>query len=166
MNLLGVDPGKTGALARFADGAPDIVVDMPLGVHGVDGLGVWHLLLDWQIDEAFIESTHAMPTNGSKAAFSQGDSNGALRTAIGIAGIPLTWVPPRAWQTHAGLFAMTSGVKMTMTERKRRARMRAIELMPTMVDYLDRAKDHNRAEALLIGRFGCATSIMSAVADG
>jgi hypothetical protein len=41
--------------------------------------------------------------------------------------------------------------------------MRAQELFPSMVDFLDRAKDHNRAEALLIGRFGCATSIMGAV---
>jgi hypothetical protein len=162
VNLLGVDPGRTGALARFANGVPELVVDMPLGVHGVDGLGVWHLLLDWQIDEAFIESSHAMPANGSKAAYSQGDSNGALRTAIAIAGIPLTWVRPAQWQAHANL----SGWTGTATERKHRSRMRAQELMPTMVDYLDRAKDHNRAEALLIGRYGCATSILQAVVDG
>jgi hypothetical protein len=162
VNVLGIDPGVTGALALFSQGSPQAVVDIPRGVHGVDGVGVWHLLMDWQVDEAFMESTHAMPVNGSKAAYSLGDSNGALRTAIGIMGVPLTWVRPAQWQAWSGL----SGFTGTATERKRRSRMRAQEVCPTMIDYLDRAKDHNRAEALLIGRYGCATSIMSAVADG
>jgi hypothetical protein len=100
-----------------------------------------------------------MPKNGSKAAYSQGDSNGALRTAVHIMGVPLTWVPAIKWQGHAGL-----GISgLTDIERKRRSRMRAIELFPSMADWLNRAKDHNRAEALHIGRFGCATSIVAAV---
>jgi hypothetical protein len=162
MRLVGIDPGKTGAISLFVDGFPTSVVDMPLGVLGIDGAEVFRILRLWEADEAFVEVTHAMPKNGSKAAFSQGDSNGALRTAVGIARIPMTWALPRAWQSHAGL---TTSVRMTDIERKRRSRMRAIELFPGMADELARVKDHNRADALLIGRFGVATSIMSAVLD-
>ena len=162
VRLVGIDPGRTGALALFDGGDPVDVVDMPLGVHGVDGLAVWRQLLEWKADEVVMEVTHAMPRNGSKAAYSQGDSNGALRTAVTIAGRPLTWVRSVDWQRQVGLV----GGGFTDVERKRRARMRAIELMPTMEDWLGRAKDHNRAEALLIARYGARTSIMSAVANG
>jgi hypothetical protein len=159
MRIVGIDPGKTGALALFVEGFPTSVMDMPLGVHGVDGAVVFRQLKLWDADEVYIERTHAMPRNGSKAAYSQGDSNGALRTAVHIAGIPLIWVPPLDWQRSAGL-----GISgLTDIERKRRSRMRAIELCPGMADWLNRAKDHNRAEALLIGRFGVKTSITTAV---
>jgi crossover junction endodeoxyribonuclease RuvC len=162
MRIVGIDPGKTGAIALFVEGYPTTVMDMPLGVHGVDGTAVFRQLKLWEADEAFIELTHAMPKNGSKAAYSQGDSNGALRTAVGIAQLPLTWVRPQEWQRAAGL----TGGGFTDIERKRQARMRAIELMPGMSDWLNRAKDHNRAEALLIGRYGVATSIMAVLANG
>jgi hypothetical protein len=38
--------------------------------------------------------------------------------------------------------------------------------MPSMASWLERVKDHNRAEALLIGRYGVATSIMAVLANG
>lgn len=159
LRIVGIDPGKTGALALFVDGTASGVFDMPLGVHGVDGKAVHEQLMRWKVDEVYIERTHAMPRNGSKAAFSQGDSNGALRTAVHIAGVPLIWVTPLDWQRSAGL-----GISgLTEIERKRRSRMRAIELCPSMADWLNRAKDHNRAEALLIARFGVKTSITAAL---
>jgi len=162
MNIVGIDPGKTGALALFTDGHPQAITDMPLTVGGVDGKKVWELLVHWKPDEVYIEATHAMPLNGSQAAYSQGDSNGALRTAVHLSNVPLIWVRPMQWMTHAQL----AGFKGTAIERKRRSRMRAIELFPDFIEDLHRAKDHNRAEALLIGRYGCATSITAAVLGG
>lgn len=159
MNIVGIDPGKTGALALFVDGNPQAVIDMPLTVGGIDGREVFLRIIEWKANEVYVESTHAMPLNGSKAAYSQGDSNGALRTAVHCAHIPLIWVRPAQWQTQAGL----TGFKGPDIERKRRSRMRALELFPSMSDWLNRAKDHNRAEALHIGRYGVATSITAAV---
>lgn len=161
MIACGIDPGVTGAISLFVDGKAFKVTDLPLGFHGVDGLALHEQLREWAVDEAFVEVTHAMPKNGSKASYSQGDSNGAIRTAVQIAGIPLTWVRSVDWQRHAGLL----GSGYTDIERKRRSRTRAIELFPGLIGMLGRSKDHNRAEALMIGRFGVATSIMSAVAD-
>ena len=159
MNIVGVDPGVTGALALFRDGQPWDVVDMPRGIIGIDGKGVYEVLRDWHADEVYIEITHATPKNGSKASFSQGDTNGALRTACHIAEVPLTWVRSVDWQRSAGLI----GSGLTDIERKRRSRMRAIELFPGMNFKLTRVKDHNRAEALMIGRYGVKTSIVMAV---
>jgi hypothetical protein len=159
VKIVGIDPGKTGAIAFFIDGEPAAIRDMPIAVDGIDGRRVSELLSHWEANEVYIERSHAMAANGSKAAYSQGDSNGALRTAAHMAKVPLIWVPPMTWQRHAGL--AQSG--LTAIERKRRSRMRAMELFPTMADYLNRAKDHNRAEALLIGRYGVQTSITSAV---
>lgn len=163
MNIVGIDPGLTGALALFKDNQPWDVVDMPRGVVGIDGKGVYDLLYRWDAHEVYMESTHAMPKNGSKAAYSQGDSNGSIRTAVHIAAIPLVWVRSVEWQKHAGL---TRVAPMTDIERKRRSRMRAIELFPAMNFKLTRAKDHNRAEALMIARYGCATSITGMVLSG
>lgn len=149
-------------MALLVDGKATDVDDLPLGFHGVDGAGVHAILDEWHADEVFVELTHAMPKNGSKAAYSQGDSNGAIRTAVQLFGAPLTWVRSVDWQRHSGLL----GSGYTDVERKHRSRMRAIELMPVMAEQLRRVKDHNRAEALLIARFGVATSILSAVTTG
>jgi hypothetical protein len=149
-------------MGLLVDGKATDVADLPLGFYGVDGREVEEMLLAWRTDEVFVELTHAMPKNGSKAAYSQGDSNGAIRTAVQIYGVPLTWVRSVDWQRNAGLL----GSGYTDVERKHRSRMRAIELFPEMLPQLRRVKDHNRAEALLIARYGVATSILSAVVDG
>jgi hypothetical protein len=161
VRFVGIDPGVTGALALIA---PDDtqVHDMPRTVDGVDGKLLWKLLALWGPDEVIVERTHAMPKNGSKAAYSQGDSNGSIRTAVHITGIPLVWVPPQTWQRHYSLF----GGNFTDTERKQRSRWRAQELFPSLADQLGRAKDHNRAEALLIAEYGKRTSITAAVLSG
>jgi hypothetical protein len=162
VNVCGIDPGRTGAIALFTSGRAFDVVDLPIGFHGVDGLALYEQLRDWKADEVFVELTHAMPKNGTKASYSQGDSNGAIRTAVQIAGMPLTWVRSVDWQRHSGLL----GSGYTDMERKHRSRMRALELFPGFKHHLKRVKDHNRAEAMLIARYGVATSIMSAVRDG
>ena len=160
MRFIGIDPGVTGAIALLTPG-DTYVYDMPHDMDGIDGALVYRLLVEWQPDEVYIERTHAMPTNGSKAAYSLGDTNGCLRTAVHILRIPLIWVPPKQWQGHFNL----SG-KYTDRDRKDRSRWRAQELFPTLADQLTKVKDHNRAEALLIAEYGRRTSITKAVTSG
>lgn len=162
MKIVGIDPGLSGAIAVLTEGMP-AVYDMPRDMDGVAGGTVYRLLASLEPDEIYIERTHAMPKNGSKAAYSQGDSNGCLRTAVHILrSAPLIWVPPRKWQTEYSLF----GGGFTDLERKNRSRWRAQELFPTLADELNRSKDHNRAEALLIAEYGRRTSITTAVVNG
>jgi hypothetical protein len=161
VRFCGIDPGVTGALAFLNDGVPS-VVDMPRDMDGVNGHEVYALLRVWEPDEVYVERTHAMPVNGSKAGYSLGDSNGSIRAAVHIAHVPLIWVTPRSWQQSFGLF----GGAFNDAERKTRSRHRAIELYPTLADQLGRIKDHNRAEALLIATYGARTSITQAVISG
>lgn len=160
MRIVGIDPGTTGAIAVLIDDVPQIF-DMPRNTDGVAGDTIYRLLHSLDPAEVYIERVHAMP-KGSKANFSQGDTNGCLRTAVHILRIPLIWVPPRKWQTEFGLFA--GGY--TDIERKQRSRWRAQELFPTIADQVNRVKDHNRAEALLIAEYGRRTSITAAVVNG
>ena len=161
MRFIGIDPGVTGAIALLTPG-DTYVYDMPRNMDGVAGDTLYRLLVEWQPDEVYVERTHAMPINGSKATYSLGDTNGCIRTAVHILRIPLIWVPPKQWQAQ---FSLTT-VGITDKERKNRSRWRAIELFPTLADQLGRMKDHNRAEALLIAEYGRRTSITKAVVNG
>jgi len=160
MKIIGIDPGLTGAIAVLDETAE--VYDMPRDMDGIAGGTIYRLLAEWEPDEVYIERTHAMPTNGSKAAYSQGDSNGCLRTAVHIVKRPLIWVTPRQWQMAYGLF----GGAFSDKDRKDRSRWRAQELWPHLADKLGRSNDHNRAEALLIAEYGRRTSITQAVLNG
>jgi len=160
MKIVGIDPGVTGALALI-DGDDVRVYDMPRDTDGIAGTTVYRLLSKWDPAEVYIERTHAMPMNGSKATYSLGDTNGSLRTAVHILRIPLIWVPSLKWQNEFSL----RKPGLTDAERKNRSRWRAQELFPTLADQLGRIKDHNRAEALLIAEYGRRTSITKAVTN-
>jgi crossover junction endodeoxyribonuclease RuvC len=161
MKIVGIDPGVNGAIALL-DNEVATVHDMPRDADGIAGAKIYQLLSQWEPLEVYVERTHAMPKNGSKAAYSQGDTNGCLRTAVHILKIPLVWVTPREWMSHYSLF----GGGFNDLERKARSRWRAQELFPSLADQLGLAKHHNRAEALLIANYGRKTSITAAVRDG
>jgi len=160
MKIVGIDPGVTGALALI-DGDDVRVYDMPRDTDGIAGVTVYRLISKWDPAEVYIERTHAMPMNGSKATYSLGDTNGSLRTAVHILRIPLIWVPSLKWQNEFSL----RKPGLTDAERKNRSRWRAQELFPTLADQLMRIKHHNRAEALLIAEYGRRTSITKAVTN-
>lgn len=149
MRVLGIDPGLTGALALLNDeGALVGVHDIPTVDGQIDGYQLKLTIAALAPDHVFVELLHAMPKNGSRAAFSQGDSWGAIRTAIQCARIPYTTVTPSKWKQRLGI---TRGA--TDKERKEISRRRAIELYPGL-GFFDRKKDHNRAEAALIATYG------------
>ena len=159
MRFVGIDPGLTGAIALLTPDESQ-VHDLPRNTDGLAGDTIYRLLVEWDPTEVYVERTHAMPTNGSKAGYSLGDSNGSIRTAVHIAKVPLVWVPPLKWQNHFHLTGVTD------KDRKDRSRWRAQELWPSLADQLGRARDHNRAEALLIAEYGRRTSITAAVLNG
>lgn len=72
---------------------------------------------------------------------SLGDSRGAVRGVVAARGYSVRWVTPRTWK---GYFALPADKEL--------ARAKAIQLYPEAS--LERKKDHNRAEACLISRYG------------
>lgn len=147
--FLGVDPGLTGALALlYSDGRMHSVEDLPVMARGkgrvkheVDPAALARLLRPHAdlIRLAVVEQVNAMPGQGAASVFSLGHSLGSIVGVVQALSIPLRLVAPAVWKRAAGVSA-----------DKHLARSEAIRLFPDAP--LDRAKDHNRAEALLLAR--------------
>lgn len=119
MNILGCDPGVSGALAIVSGDprTPALVTvrDMPtlhLSTAGKErnrldhsALGAWLMANASRIDHAVIEQVGAMPKQGVSSTFQFGMSYGALVQALASACIPYGFVTPRRWQAGVGLAA-------------------------------------------------------------
>ena len=165
MIFLGIDPGITGALAAATpSGKLEWVMDMPVRDAGkkgrkaqeIDGAELARLLRPHlpDIAEAWIEEVHAMPHfsrlpsskakgHGVQTAFGLGDSRGVIRGVCEALGIPVQRIYPVTWKKRYGLTG----------EAKDASRAAAIRLYPGC-EVLSRRKDHGRAEAILIARYG------------
>ena len=146
--IVGIDPGLTGAVA-FLDGESYFVEDMPVMAHGKGHSRVKNqvnpvelaAMLNQSIELVVIERVNSMPGQGSASIFSLGDTYGCIRGVVGALGLPMEAVNPREWKKYYNI-----------NSDKEIARARAIERYPK-VD-LSKKKHHNKAEALLIARYG------------
>ena len=148
MIILGIDPGLTGALAFWIDGAFDIY-DVPTVKARTRGREV-----DWSeaariidaaghIDHAIIESAAARPGQGVSSMFKFGYVCGGLRGLVAAHFIPVTYVTPRKWKAA-----------LDVPKAKDGARARASELFPKYSHIWQRVKDDGRAESAMIALYG------------
>lgn len=142
--IIGVDPGKTGALAVIDTEAWTIAIqDMPqepgrAGKDAVSPAGVARLFDAAQPDHVYIEDVWSSPQMGVVSAFNFGRNLGILEGACASRAI-LTKVRPQEWKA------------LTKTPKdKNEARRRAMQVFPCAFDLFSRAKDDGRAEAALI----------------
>jgi crossover junction endodeoxyribonuclease RuvC len=91
-----------------------------------------------------IENLHAMPRTGSVGGFSQGMGLGLWLGILAVLRVPVTRVEPARWKKD---LLIPAGAD------KNASIVRALQLFPSCAD-LDRKRDHNRAEALLIAEWG------------
>jgi len=150
--IIGIDPGLTGAIALVGN-TMAIVRDIPVMANGkgnakvkkcINPIGLKEIINEYMISGvsiAYLERVSSMPGQGVASMFSMGDTFGAIRTACLILGVPLEIITPQSWKKHYNLGA-----------DKEIIRTKAIELFPGCE--LHRKKDHNRAEALLIAKYG------------
>lgn len=167
--LISIDPGATGAFAVFDQntqqlehlGDLPLIRDMSTGWIDAQHLtSVLFRVLNGRPSTAIIERIHAMPKNGSQGAFSQGLTFGSTLAAVQLAGCRIEMVSPVSWKTQTGLTVRSR--KLTDRERKQLALDKARLLFPDAD--LERQKDHNRAEALLIGHWYLQRHVQKAVA--
>ncbi len=148
MRILGIDPGLSGALALFDDGALD-VFDVPTVKARARGREVdWSEAARWidaagHIDHAIIESAAAMPRQGVASMFKFGFVCGGLRALVAAHFIPVTYVSPKKWKGS-----------LSVPKAKDGARARASELFPLYSHLWQRVKDDGRAEAAMIALYG------------
>ena len=153
---LGIDPGLTGAFALLAPSGDAIAVeDLPVIRDGtlawIDSDRLLGRLLELRNGvpvTAVVERVHAMPKNGTQAAFSQGCTLGSIVATLQVAHMRIEFVTPGVWKRDLGLL---HGKDVKDGARKRASLDKARLLFPGAP--LDRQKDHGRAEALLIAHW-------------
>lgn len=174
MATIGIDPGKTGALALLVPGLIR-VEDMPLlpkpkkGAADIDHNAVAGAILRYRMrggpaTTVYIEDQWARPGDGNTR-----DLIAHFGTLQGICiglGIPFEVVSPQKWKKFHGIVApkpadLLSG-DMTLAQAKAKSvalvktgtRLNAALWYPEVADMLTRVKDNGRADALAIARYG------------
>jgi hypothetical protein len=140
--VLGVDPGITGGIAALWPDGRIQAFDIPVVAGSVDVDMLVRRIREHAPRLAVIEKAQAMPKQGVVSVFKYGVAYGALCTLVAVCNIPHHLVSPRKWKTHFGLDA-----------DKEKSRALAIRLWPGC-GLFERKKDHGRAEAALIARYG------------
>ena len=164
MIFIGVDPGLTGALA-FIDSATGAAAIEDIPTVALTGKGLVQRRIDGQAlaqvvrrhmpaDETctvVCEAVHAMGGNSMQTMGSLLRSLGAIEAVFDVLRHPAAMVTPQTWQRLYGLAGKKAKREPgTVPEAIRIAR----ELYPDAAQLLQRVKDHNRAEALLIAHYG------------
>jgi hypothetical protein len=151
-NIIGVDPGVTGALALLTDKGDLLdVLDMPSLADGTKGRSTVNspllasMLAKWHARAVFCEFVSARPTDGSVQAFAFGRCRGAVEGVCGALSLPISLITPQSWKR---LHDIPPG------DQKDLARSKAIAKWPAMAERFARKLDHNRAESALIGLAG------------
>lgn len=156
MIFIGVDPGLTGAIAMVCRDREAMLglEDLPIIRDGklawIDGAVLLGRLIAWRnntdtggfhLAGAWVERQQSMPKQSSSSGFTCGSAFGSLMSVLQIHGCPIHLVAPTTWKKALGL-----------SKDKNASLDKARLLYPDAS--LDRKKDHNRAEALLIAHYG------------
>jgi hypothetical protein len=142
MIFAAIDPGSVNAaVAVFHDGTP-VFVDDIRPVNGmIDAVTFAHALADMKVERVVVENVHSMPKQGLSSTFKFGMAVGIIHGVAGALRLPLTLVAPTQWKSFHGIKG----------KDKEPSRQAAIRKWPEHARRLDRKKDSDRAEALLIG---------------
>ncbi len=146
--ILGIDPGKTGAIALVDPVIGEVygVEDMP----AVLELAVFLLQYNPTDLQAIVEKVRALPPAqgrrraGTQSSFNFGQSYGEVIGLCAGLDIPLDYIDPTTWKRRAGLIGEDKAASMDLARR----------LYPEAKRWLTRKKDHGRAEAILIATYG------------
>jgi hypothetical protein len=166
MLVLAIDPGLTGACAVLDHNGVRAVFDLPtMPIPGIgpaakvrtkiDGRALVRLLREHcptsEGKPAAVIETVGTMGGKDNAVQTQGSllrTLGAVETVLECMGWMPEYANPQTWKRHFGLI----DAQLKPHERKRKARETAQRLYPTC-SAIARAKDHNRAEALLIAHW-------------
>jgi hypothetical protein len=145
--IIGIDPGISGAIAFYFPSRPDLIAveDLPVAGGEIDAATLARRIAQMTPTFAAVEQVHAMPRQGVSSTFKFGCAYGAIRGVVSALGIATHLVTPGRWKKHFRLSA-----------DKEQARALALRLWPGS-EHFSRKKDHGRAEASLLARFGAET---------
>ena len=155
MLIIGIDPGISGSICFFENGAIIDVIEMPTMIDGkknkkqVNGAQIYNEItkrinsINKQNIRVVIEQVSAMPGQGVTSMFNFGQSFGILKGMCSAMQLPMYFVRPAKWKKHYNL----------INSQKDASRTRAIEIFPYFSSQLSKKKDSNKADAILIASF-------------
>jgi crossover junction endodeoxyribonuclease RuvC len=159
--IVGIDPGVTGAVAIFYHATLSTVFDIPFiqesskSKKRIDAVQLVYLLGEhlWCLEghyAIYMELAQAMPKQGVSSMFAYGRTNGVIEGVLAGLGFmdkesTLKKVPPAVWKRRLNL--------LSNVHPKDAGLHKARELYPHAELHLK--KHHNRADAILIGHYGC-----------
>lgn len=149
--FIGIDPGLSGAIARYDPATNDLVVhDVPthelkrngktkreVDLHGL--ARIMDAMTKNQGCSILIEQVGSMPGQGVSSVFAFGKVYGILLGVSAATFVPLDTVTPAVWKKAIGVTASKDG-----------SRAKASGLLPQHSHYWSRVKDDGRAEAALL----------------
>lgn len=163
--VIGIDPGKKGAVAALADGVPAGVFDMPLDGEGeIDGVRLaaqLRELLRQHPGAAVLvvhEKINGFSDDRGARVIPLGQADGIARGVVAALGLPAIRVHPQTWKSHFGLRRKAGGPEVG----KDASRQLVVQLWPDKALPFLRAKDHGRAEALLLALWAVLTEAEAA----
>lgn len=164
--ILGVDPGLSGGLciycplASAASGLRWHVIDIPTAGEGTQRRVTAPIFRDWimKLDpqHAFIELATVMPKQGIASSGRYMRAVGALEAVVNCMNVPITFVTPQSWKKFYSLKGPD----------KEQSRALAIRRFPEAAKFIERKKDHGRAESMLLAAYGAAVLAAGASLQG
>lgn len=142
--ILGIDPGASGAIAFYFPDRPDVITveDVPTVDGQLDPITLARRIAQMSPTMAVVERAAARPGQGVVSMFKFGCAYGMALGVLGSRQIPIHLVTPATWKRAFHL-----------SKDKEESRALALRLWPSS-DAFGRKKDHGRAEAALIARYG------------
>ena len=158
---IGIDPGKTGAIAAVMGEDLMWIEDLPV-IDGrlapalLDKLYLSNLYGPWHMEPGStpvaIEQVHAMPKQGVTSVFSLGANYGALLGYFTAHHHRITEITPTEWKATFRLNGIGKGLAPAAAKRARKdaSLARAVALWPAHAELFARKGDDGRAEAALL----------------
>jgi len=141
--VLSIDPGQSGAVCRLGRGRLDVLRDFKTGADIARAVRD----LAGGVSHAIMELVSAMPGQGVCSMFSFGRAAGAADGALALAlpaDVIVEEVAPQKWQNFfRELLQIPKEVDFDSREI-------AAKLLPASRPFLERKKDHNTGDALLL----------------
>lgn len=151
--ICGIDPGLTGAVAFYFPIASDriAVEDMPVVAGEIDAANLFLKLMQMRPDAVFVERNFFLPDSYRGAIATTMEGYGVIKGVIACVGVPLYIVATSVWRKHHRL---AHGKGTERADRHEASRAEALRLFPASAPNFARKKDHGRAEAALIAKYG------------
>lgn len=104
--VIGIDPGKSGALAAMTQDGHVAILVMPIAGKDIDAVMISDWIKSFLLSKKYspifvcIEKVHAMPTQGVTSMFTFGFGVGLIHGILATLGVPFYVIDPKQWQQH------------------------------------------------------------------